>query len=226
MQSHIIQVLTTNCLQSIFVQIVHILCGYNDLVFADVGIDIAHVQQIVLVELLFRHSHDAPHGLNRKLLAIQLSEYQQNGSPWAVPSQGYGLLEQQHFGHAVWLLQSVKVLFLFRQPHGQTLVLGGDALDGAQIGLHLLGNRRVIGGHGFACVVGQLYQQQRIDVGIAFLAVCLGYLPAFLQSTLYQVLVQLALVGVALGDVGVEHHLPLYHLFGHHLFAAHGHYVV
>ena len=167
-------------------QIVHVVSHYVYLVLAYVGIYIALVQQWVLIVMLFGHTQYSSHCLNGKLVARQLSENEQHCSPWAIPTQGNGLFEQQHLGHVVVILQSFKVRLLVRQPDGKTMVVGVYAFYHVEILPHLVHYLCVLGGQRFLCVVRQLYQQQGIDVRTLF-PVCLGYLVALLQCLLYKV---------------------------------------
>ena len=80
-----------NCI----VQDVSCICGYNvNFIFGDVGIDVAHIQQVVGIMLLLRHTEYSANGLNGELIARQLTENKQNGGSRAVPAEGDSLLEQ------------------------------------------------------------------------------------------------------------------------------------
>ncbi len=84
--------------------------GYNiNLIFGNVGIDIANIQQLIGVMLLLRHTEYAPDGLNGELVARQLTENKQYGSTRAIPAQGDRLLEQKHLREVCGILKSVKV---------------------------------------------------------------------------------------------------------------------
>ena len=68
---------------------------YNfNLIFGNVGVDVAHIQQVVRIMLLLRHTEYSANGLNGKLVALQFAEYEQNSSSRAVPAKGDSFLEQ------------------------------------------------------------------------------------------------------------------------------------
>ena len=71
------------------------ICRYNvNLLFGNVGVDVADIQQIVGIMLLLWHTEYSPDGLNSEPVALEFTEDKQNGSARTVPAKGDSLLEQ------------------------------------------------------------------------------------------------------------------------------------
>ncbi len=100
----------------------------DDILTAQVGVDPAVVQDAVGVVVLFGHAHDAPHRLRAKLRALDVAEDEQHGSSRTVPSEGYGLLEEQRLREVVVALQAFQVLLVGREPDSQLAVVHGDVI--------------------------------------------------------------------------------------------------
>ena len=139
-------------------QIIHVICHYLYLVFTDVGIYIALVEQGIAIEPLFGHTQDSSYGLHSECVACELAEYQQYCGSRAIPSQGNSLLEQQHLGDIVIALDVFKIGLLLRQPYGKAMIISVDAFHHVKILHHLLHNLRVVGSHCVTRVVRQLYE--------------------------------------------------------------------
>lgn len=115
-------------------------------------------------------------------------------------------------------------MLLFRKPDSKPSVVYGDAARG-EVVLHRLGDGAVLRAHGFGPVIGQLYKQQWID-GHAEGSVGFGQSVAAVERELHQMLVETLCVFGCAGEVGIEHHLPLYHLGCDDLLAADTHLFV
>ena len=106
--------------------------------------------------LLFRHTHDTANGLYSELVALQLTEYKQNGSARAVPTQSDGFFEKQNLGQIVGFLQIGQIFFFVCQPYRQTVVVGSNAAHHFKILLYLIGYGSIFRRHIFLGVIRQL----------------------------------------------------------------------
>ena len=89
--------------------IVHVISHNANHVSRKVGINITVVQNVVLIKMLLWHSEYSSHGLSGKSHALQFSEYQEYGCTRTIPTQGNGLLEQQHLGNIIRLSDILKI---------------------------------------------------------------------------------------------------------------------
>ena len=102
------------------------------------------------------------------------------------------------------------------QPDGQFAVAHVDVLVHVQILLNLLHQRLLLCVEGVFRVIGQLYQQQRVDV---VLPVGSGEVVAALQGLFQQLVVHLQLIRAF--QLWIQFDAFLYHLLGYHLMARH-----
>ena len=158
-QQYILQFIAAIGYDCVFHNVVGI--GSDDLylVFGNVGIDVAIVQDIVAVMLLLGHTQNASHGLNSKCGTLQLAEDEQHSGSWAVPAKGDCLFEQQHLCHIVWLFKVVEIAFRAGEPHGKATVFLCDVALLFEVGLDLLCHVIVFGSHRLFYVVWQLNKQ-------------------------------------------------------------------
>ena len=105
------------------------------------------------------------------------------------------------------------------------MIISIYALHYVKILHHLFHNLCVVGSHCVCRVIGQLYEQQRVDVH-AFLLVCIRYLLAFLQGLVDEMLVEGNVVGISACHVGIEQHSLLYHLFAYNLLTVDIHQIL
>ena len=171
--------------------IVHIILHNLDDVFAEIGIYIAPIQSVVLIEMLLWHTKDASHGLSGESKTLYLSEDEEHCGTRAVPSQSDGLLEEQHFGQIIRFLYTIQILLFVAEPYRQLAIVNIDILDGVQILHHLFLDAFIILIH-LILIIRQLNKQQRIDMN-TYLAISLSQLFPFLQGKTHQMLVQRAI---------------------------------
>ena len=74
-------------------EIIHIVRFYLYKILADVGIYIALVQPIVLIEFLFGHTQNSSYSLSAESEAFYFAEDKQYGSTRTVPTERDGLFE-------------------------------------------------------------------------------------------------------------------------------------
>ena len=161
-------------------EIIHIVRFYLYKILADVGIYIALIQTVVLIELLFWHTQNATNGLSAESEAFYLAEDKQHSSTRTVPTERDGLFEKQGFCHIVVLLQSVHIHLFTTQPYRKTIVGSVNAVNRVEIQGHFVLDACVLGAHRFRAVVRQLDKQQRIYVDTQSL-VCFRKFIALLQ---------------------------------------------
>ena len=75
-------------------QVAHIVLAHLHHIGTEVGVDVAIVQPVVGVEVLLWHTQYASHRLGGEDDALQVAIDEQHSGSWAVPPQGYGLLEE------------------------------------------------------------------------------------------------------------------------------------
>ena len=205
--------------------IVHVVTHDADHVCRKVGIYVTIIESVILVEVLFRHSQDTPHGLCGESHALQFSEYQQDRRTRTVPAQGDGLLEEQHLGDVVGTSDVLEVRRLvLGEPHGKSAVRHTDVAHLFQVGLHLCRYGLVLGRHRLAAVVRQLDEQQGVD---AIFLVSLSQLLALFESFLQEALVhsQLRLLFATL-HIRIEFDTLLDHLLVDDILSFHHHGIV
>ena len=188
---------------------------------ADVGIYIALVQPIVLIELLFRHTQNAPHGLSAESEAFYLAEDKQHRSTRTVPPERYGLFEKQGFCHIVVLLQSVHIHLFATQPYRKAVVGSVHAMDGIEIQGHFILNACVLGAHRLRAVVRQLDKQQRIDVDTQSLVGLRKFIALFKSQA--NKMLRERHFGSREVKCRIDHHAFLDHLLFDNMLAMHRH---
>ena len=128
------------------------------------------------------------------------------------------MLEKKDLCQVVGLFKVGEVGFFSGEPDGEFAIVCIDAFDSSKIGLYLVGNLVVLFRHTERSVVGQLDQQQRINVYAEFL-IGLCQAVALFQGTTDEVLVQLTVIVIALRNVRIQDDLLLDHLFFYYCFA-------
>ncbi len=186
---------------------------------ADVGIYIALIQTVVLIEFLFGHTQNASYGLSAESEAFYLTEDKQYGCTRTVPTECYRLFEKQSFGHVVVTLQAVHIHLFAAQAYRKGSVGSVNAVYGVEIQGHLVLDACVLCAHRLRAVVGQLDKQQRIYVDSQSLVGIRKFI-ALLKSQAYKMLRERHF-GRREVEGGIDHHAFLYHLFFDNMLAMH-----
>ena len=71
----------------------------------NVGVDIGVIESVLIVVALIgiRHTHDAADGLDLESFDLDVAEHEKDLSPWAIPAQSDGLLENQDLNFVIIL---------------------------------------------------------------------------------------------------------------------------
>ena len=200
-------------------EIIHIVRFYLYKILADVGIYIALIQTIVLIELLFGHTQNATNGLSAESEAFYLAEDKQHSSTRTVPTERDGLFEKQGFCHVVVLLQSVHIHLFAAQPYRKAIVGSVNAVNRVEIQGHFVLDVCVLGTHRFRAVVRQLDKQQGIDVDSQSLVGFRKFI-TFLQRQADEMLRERHF-GSREVECRIDYHTLLYHLLFDNMLAMH-----